>query len=80
MVLLEYKTEKRNRQCEQEHKKLVLHVRLRCGLLSITTPESLLANDLMLEAYCTGKNLAAVNQMYVIHNKYSAIDVDMMLF
>ena len=36
-------------------KKLVLHVRLRLGSLSITTLVSLLANELMFEACCTGK-------------------------
>ena len=49
-VLLEWKTEKRNSQCEhgqpiEQNKKLVLHVQLRCGSLSITTPVSHLANE-----------------------------------
>ena len=35
--------------------------------LSITTPVSLLADELMFEVYCTGVRLAAVNQICVIH-------------
>ena len=42
--------EKRNSQLEHgqpmEQTRLVLHIRLRCGSLSITTPVSLLANEL----------------------------------
>ena len=42
--------EKRKRQIELltangANKRLVLHMRLRCGSLSITTPVSLLANE-----------------------------------
>ena len=37
------------------NKRLVLHMRPRCGSLSATTPVSLLANESMFEAYCTGK-------------------------
>ena len=45
MVLLESKTEKRNSLCDGANKMLVLHVRIRCGSLSITTIVSLLANE-----------------------------------
>ena len=45
--------EKRNSQLSGANKRLVLHVRLGCGSLSITTPESLLENE--FDAYCTGK-------------------------
>ena len=37
------------------NKKLVLHVQLRCGSLSITTSVSYLAKNSMFEANCTGK-------------------------
>ena len=59
--------EKRKSQCEHRHPmeqtrglfwantRLVLHVRLRCGLLSITTPVSLLVLSLMFEGYCASK-------------------------
>ena len=47
---------------------LVLHVRLRCVSLSISTPVSLLANEFDVRSVFHGqKNLAAVNQIYVIH-------------
>ena len=36
--------EKRNSQLEHGQRRLVLHVRLMCGSLSITTPVSLMAN------------------------------------
>ena len=42
------------------NKKLVLHVQLRCGSLSITAPVSSLANKLMFES-------THVNQFCVIH-------------
>ena len=72
-VLLEYKTEKRNSQCETRtaigaNKRLVLHVRLRCGSLSITTPVSLLTNKFDVRSVLHGQvSLAAVKQIYVIH-------------
>ena len=45
-----------------------LHVRLRCGSLSITTTVSLLANELDVRSVLRGQmSLAAVNQTYVIH-------------
>ena len=51
--------EKRNSQLEhtanEANTRLVLHVRLRCGSLSITTPATLLGNEFDVEAYCTGK-------------------------
>ena len=66
--------EKRNSQLEQGYtanganKRLVLHVLLRCGSLSITTPVSLLANESDVRRVLQGQvRLAAVNQIYVIH-------------
>ena len=48
--------------------KLVLHVRLRCGLLSITTPVSHLANEFDVLRELHGQvSLAAVNQICVVH-------------
>ena len=51
------------------NKSFVLHVRLRCGLLSITTPVSLLANDIdHARSVLHGQvRLAAVYQIYVFH-------------
>ena len=52
------------------NKKLVLHVQLGCGSLSITTPVplSLLTNELDVRSVSHGQvSLAAVNQMYVFH-------------
>ena len=47
---------------------LVLHVRLRCGSLSITAPVSLLANDFNVRSVLYGQvSLAAVNYIRVIH-------------
>ena len=47
---------------------LVLHVRLRCGLLSITTPVQLLANEFDVQSVLHGQvSLAAVNQIWAIH-------------
>ena len=46
------------------NKKLVLHVRLRCCSLSITTPVPLLANAFDVRTILHGQ---AVNQMYVFH-------------
>ena len=47
------------------HKRLVLHVRLRCGSLSITAPVSLsLANEFDVRSVLHGLlSLAAVNQI-----------------
>ena len=48
--------------------RLVLHVRLRCGSLSITTQVSLLANEFNVQSILHRQmSLAAVNQMCVIH-------------
>ena len=45
-----------------------LHMGLGCGLLSITTPVSLLANEFHVRSILHGQvSLAAVNQIYVIH-------------
>ena len=50
------------------NKKLVLHVQLRCGLLSITTPVSHLANEFdVWNILHRQVSLAAVNQIHVIH-------------
>ena len=47
---------------------LVLHVRLRYGWLSITTPVSLLAKEFDVPSVLHGQmSLAAVNQIYVFH-------------
>ena len=47
---------------------LILHVRLRCGSLSITTPVSLLANEFDVRSVLHGQvSLAAVNLICVIH-------------
>ena len=47
---------------------LVLHVRLGCGWLSITTPVSLLANDFDVRSILHGQeSLAAVSQICVVH-------------
>ena len=46
----------------------MLHVRLGCGSLSITTPVSLLTNEFDVRSVLHGQvRLAAVNQMCVIH-------------
>ena len=58
----------RTRTANGANKRLVLHVQLRCGLLSITTPLSLLANEFDVRSVLHGQvSLAAVNQVYVIH-------------
>ena len=45
-----------------------MHVRIRCGSLSITTPVSLLANKFDFRIVLHGKvSLAAVNQIYLFH-------------
>ena len=70
--MLECKTEKRNSQCEHElpneaYKRLVLHVRNRCGSLSITTQVSLLTNEFDVRSVLHEQvSLAIVNQMYVV--------------
>ena len=60
--------EKRNSQLEHANKRLVLHVRLRCGSLSITTPISLLTNEFDVRSVLHGQvRLAAVYLMCVFH-------------
>ena len=50
------------------NKKLGLHMRLRCGSISITAPLSLLANEFDVRSILHGQmSLAAVNQFCVIH-------------
>ena len=50
------------------NKRLVLHMRLWCGLLSITTPVAAQANEFDVPSVLHGQvSLAAVNQICVIH-------------
>ena len=50
------------------NKRLVLHVRLRCGSLPITTPLSLLANEFDVCSELHGQvSLVTFNQIYVFH-------------
>ena len=50
------------------NKRLVLHMRLRCGPLSITITVSLLANEFDVRGLLHGQvSLAAANQIYIIH-------------
>ena len=62
------------RTAMRANKKLILHVPLSCGSLSITTPVSLLANELDVQSIIQGQvSLAAVNQICAIHeamNRY----------
>ena len=61
--------EKRNSQCEhrqsmEQTRSSVLHMPLRCGSLSITTPVSHLANEFDVRSKLHGQvSLAAVNQI-----------------
>ena len=56
--------EKWNSQCEGANKWLVLHVQFRCA----SSPVSLLANEIDVRSVLHGQvSLAAVNQIYVIH-------------
>ena len=60
--------EKRTRTANGANKRLVLHVRLRRGSLSITTPVSLLATEFDVPSVLHRQiSLAAVNQICVIH-------------
>ena len=64
--------EKRNGQLNTDSQwskqELVLRVRLGCGMLSIITPVSLLANVFDARSVLHGQvSLAAVNQMCLIH-------------
>ena len=58
-----------NTDCQNgANKRLVLHMRIRCGLLSITTSVSILANELDVRSTLHGQvSLATVNHIYVIH-------------
>ena len=57
-----------NQAANGANKRLVLHVQLRCGSLSITTPVSLLANEFDVQSVLHMQvSLAAVNQIYTIH-------------
>ena len=69
MLTVLFECEKLNSHCEHTangaNKMLVLHVRLRCGSQSITTPVSLLANEFDDRLVLHGQvSLAAVDQMY----------------
>ena len=56
------------RTANRAKKKLVLHERRRCGSLSITTPVSLLANEIDVRSVLHGQvSLAAVNHINFIH-------------
>ena len=66
--LLERKTEKLNSQYDGAIKRLVFHVQIMCGSLSITTPVSLLANEFDVRSVLHEQmSLTAVNQNYVFH-------------
>ena len=61
-----------NTDSNGENKRLDLHVRHRCGSLSITTPVSLLANEFDVRSILHGEvSLAAVNQSCVVHEAIS---------
>ena len=52
----------------EQKNRFVLHVLLGYGTLSITTPVSLLANELVVRSLLHRQvSLAAVNHIYVIH-------------
>ena len=60
--------EKPTASLNTDSQRLVLHTRLRCGSLSITTPVSLLANEFDVQNELHGKvSLEVVNQICVIH-------------
>ena len=62
------KTEKRHSQSDGANKRPVLHVGLGCGLLSIKTPVSLLANEFDVRSVLHGQvSFAAVSQICIIH-------------
>ena len=59
--------EKRNSTANGTNTRLVLHMRLRCDLLSITAIVSLLRNEFDVRSVLHGQlSLAAVNQICVI--------------
>ena len=52
----------------EKNMRLVLHVPLRCGSLSITAPVTLLANEFDVQSLLHWQvSLAAVYQIFVIH-------------
>ena len=56
------------RTANEAIKKLDLHLRLKCGLLSITTPVSHLVNEFDVQSKLHVQvSLAAINQIFVIH-------------
>ena len=56
--------EKRNSHLEHPQPRLLLHMQLRCGSLSITTPVSHLANEFDVRSELHGQvSCAAVNQI-----------------
>ena len=58
----------RTRTANGTNKMLVLHVHLRVGSLSITTPLSFLATEFHVQSVFHGQvSLAAVDQKYLIH-------------
>ena len=58
----------RSQSINGANKRLVLHVRIRCGSMSITTQVSLLANEFDARSVLHGQvSLADVNQICVIH-------------
>ena len=64
----------RTRTTNGANKRLVLHVRLRCGSLSITQPVSFLANEFDVRSVLCGKvSLAAVNQSFSYSRGYERL-------
>ena len=51
----------------QATKRLVLNMRIRCGMLTITTTVSLLANKFDVQSVLHGQSLATVNYIYAFH-------------
>ena len=57
-----------NKTANGANKRLVLHMQIGCGSLSITTPVSLLANEFDVQSALHRQvSSAAVNQIYVFH-------------
>ena len=68
----------RTRTANGANKRLDLHVRLRCGSLSITRPVSLLANEFKVRSVFHGQvSLAAVNQICVRHEAMNGCQKDL---
>ena len=58
------------------NKKLVFHVQLWCGSLSITTPVSHLVNEFDVRSELHGQSsLAAVNQICVVHEAMNSFKI-----